>query len=81
MMDAHKWVGCALVWALAGGWPPPAQAAPLPLETAPAAAAEAPPNLILSLAGTAELGAQGLRSLREALRSAFSADAVPDGSL
>ena len=81
MMGVRKWVGCALAWALAGGGLSPGQAAPLPLETAPAAAAEAPPNLILSLGGAADLGAQGLQPLREALRSAFSADAVPDGSL
>lgn len=58
-----------------------AWAAPLPLETAPAGAADASPNLVLSVGDSRRLGQAGLQALRPVLRSAFSAEALPDGSL
>lgn len=81
MIELRSIGGRALAWALACGLGAHAAAEPLPLETAPPAASGAPPNLILSLGDSRPLGAQGLQALSAALRSTFSAEAVPDGSL
>lgn len=80
-LERPRWGALALAWALACGSGSGLWAEPLPLETAPAAASGAPPNLILSLGDSKHLGPPGAQALRAMLRSAFSADAVPDGSL
>jgi len=77
MIGKHSWrvlaLACGMAWR--------AGAEPLPLETAPAGATGAPPNLILSVGDAVSLGPSGLQALRAGLRSGFSADAVPDDSL
>ena len=81
LVRAVGWPLLALAWAWWVAVCGPAWAEPLPLETAPAGAAEAPPNLILSVGDSRRLGQAGLQALRPVLRSAFNAEAVPDGSL
>jgi len=77
MFGKHRWkafvLACGMAW--------PSWAEPLPLETSPAGASGAPPNLILSVGDSASLGPGGLQALRGVLRSIFSADAVSDDAL
>src|SRR5450830_1414870 len=77
MFGKHRWkafvLACGMAW--------PSWAEPLPLETTPAGASGAPPNLILSVGDSASLGPGGLQALRGVLRSIFSADAVSDDAL
>ena len=80
-MRALGWLLLALAWAWRLGVYGSAWADPLPLENAPAGAAEAPPNLILSVGDSRRLGQAGLQALRPVLRSVFGAEALPDGSL
>jgi len=81
MIKEHRCKVLALAFASAWGMAWSSWAEPLPLETAPAGATGAPPNLILSVGDSASLGPSGLQALRGMLRSSFSADAVPDDRL